>query len=77
MGHLFQGKYGAVLIDIDAYPIQLVRYIHCNPVRAGVVTSRDEYRWSSHLTYLGREVITWLFPDWILSQFFEDRGRAS
>jgi len=75
-GHLFQGRYKAVLIDIDAYLIQLVRYIHSNPVRAGMVTSCDAYRWSSHLTYLGRDVIPWLFTDWVLGQFSEDREKA-
>ena len=56
-GASLSGKIQGSSFDIDAYLIQLVRYIHCNPVRAGMVTFCDEYRWSSHLTYLGREVI--------------------
>jgi len=48
VGHLFQGRYRAILCDKDAYLVELVRYIHLNPVRAGLVTHPGEYRWSRH-----------------------------
>ena len=51
-GHLFQGRYKAVLCERDAYLLELVRYIHLNPVRAGMVKLPDEYPWSSHYAYL-------------------------
>jgi len=51
-GHLFQGRYKSFLCDRDAYLLELVRYIHLNPVRAGMVKSPDDYRWSSHHQYL-------------------------
>gem|GEM_PF-3585645 len=43
-GHLFQGRYKALLIDADTYLLELVRYIYLNPVRAGIVAAADEYR---------------------------------
>lgn len=51
-GHLFQGRYKAILCDQDAYLLELVRYIHLNPMRAGMVKLPDEYPWSSHHAYL-------------------------
>ena len=68
-GHLFQGRFKAVLVDVDAYLSELIRYIHLNPVRAHLVESPEEYPWSSHRAYLGREIIPWLSSDWVLSQF--------
>ena len=55
MGHLFQGGYKAILCDKDAYLFSLVKYLHCNPVRAGMVSQPEEYRWSSHRGYLGMD----------------------
>jgi len=68
-GHLFQGRYKAVLIDADTYLQELTRYIHLNPVRAGMVREPDKYPWSGHRAYLGLETIPWLTTDWVLSQF--------
>ena len=52
VGHLYQGRYKAVLCDKDGYLLELVRYIHLNPVRAGLTTNPREYPWSSHKAYL-------------------------
>jgi len=68
-GHLFQGRYKAILVDSDSYLLALVRYIHLNPVRAGVVTKGEEYPWSGHQAYLGKETLPWLTTDWVLTQF--------
>ena len=68
-GHLFQGRYKAVLVDADAYLLELTRYIHLNPVRAGIVKEPEDYPWSGHRAYLGREAIPWLTTDWVLAQF--------
>jgi REP element-mobilizing transposase RayT len=68
-GHLFQGRFKAVLVDADTYLLELTRYIHLNPVRAGMVQSPEEYPWSGHRAYLGSETIPWLTTDWVLSQF--------
>jgi len=75
-GHLFQGRYKAVLVDGDSYLLELVRYIHLNPVRAGLVASPEEYPWSSHRAYLGRETLPWLTTDWLLAQFGEQLDKA-
>ncbi|HXT02422.1 MAG TPA: transposase [Elusimicrobiota bacterium] len=53
-GHLFQARYKSVLCLDDAYLIALVRYIHQNPVRAGLVMDPSAWPWSSHRAYLGR-----------------------
>lgn len=53
VGHLFQGHYRAILCDKDAYLLELVRYIHLNPVRAKLVMDLERYLWASHLNYLG------------------------
>jgi REP element-mobilizing transposase RayT len=75
-GHLFQGRYKAVLVDGDIYLRELVRYIHLNPVRAGVVKEPKDYPWSGHRAYLGFETIPWLTTDWVLSQFSERLSNA-
>lgn len=68
-GHLFQGRYKAILVDAQSYLLELVRYIHLNPVRAGLVEDPREYRWSGHRAYLGEEPIPWLTTEWVLGQF--------
>jgi putative transposase len=69
LGHLFQGRYKAILVDVDSYLLELVRYIHLNPVRAGFVEEPACYPWSGHCAYLGQVSIGWLTTDWVLSQF--------
>ncbi len=59
-GHLFQGRYKAVLVDEDIYLKELTRYIHLNPVRVGIVKDPKDYPWSGHRAYLGLEAIPWL-----------------
>lgn len=69
-GHLFQGRYKATVIDADEYAREVSRYIHLNPVRAGLVENPEEYRWSSCQYYMfKRGVPTWLRRDFILSYF--------
>lgn len=72
-GHLFQGRYKAILVDADNYLLELVRYIHLNPVRASLVDNPKDYAWSGHRAYLGIETIPWLETDWVLSQFAKRR----
>jgi len=59
-GHLFERRYRAKLVAVDAYLLALVRYIHRNPVRAGLVGDPGEYAWSSHRAYLGHGQPCWL-----------------
>lgn len=75
-GHLFQGRYKAVLVDADSYLLELTRYIHLNPVRSGIVREPENYPWSGHRAYLGLESIPWLTMDWVLSMFSTNNKRA-
>jgi putative transposase len=68
-GHLFERRYRALLVEQDSYLLQLVRYIHLNPVAAGLVRDAGEYQWSSHRVYLGCERVPWLSTSFVLSQF--------
>lgn len=54
-GHLLQGRYKSILVDKDAYFLELTRYIHLNPVRAKIVSNPGEYKWSSCKTYINRK----------------------
>ena len=69
VGHLFQGRYRAILCDKDAYLLELVRYIHLNPVRAKVVRDPERYLWTSHLSYLGKDSKGLVDTDLVLGQF--------
>jgi REP element-mobilizing transposase RayT len=69
-GHLFQGRFKAILIDADEYLKQLSRYIHLNPVRAKITEAPADYLWSSHRAFIGVEKPPqWLETKWLLSQF--------
>lgn len=69
-GHLFQGRYKAILVDIDEYAKELSRYIHLNPVRAKMVDSPEGYAWSSYQFYVGKQKAPeWLYRDFVLSYF--------
>ena len=69
-GHLFQGRYKAILVDIDEYAKELSRYIHLKPVRAGMVDIPEQYRWSSYQYYIGmKKSPGWLASDFILGCF--------
>ena len=69
-GHLFQGRYKAILVDIDEYAKELSRYIHLNPVRANMVDRPEQYRWSSYQYYIGlKKAPEWLVKDFILGYF--------
>lgn len=75
-GHLFQGRYKSILVDADSYLLELVRYIHLNPVRAKLVKRPEHYRWSGHRAYVGREDLPWLTTQWVLGQFAKRVGTA-
>lgn len=77
VGHLLQGRYKAFLIEKDRYLLSVSRYIHLNPVRAGVVLRPEEYKWSSYRDYVGRETgRTWLAREWVLGQFSDNLPEA-
>ncbi len=59
-GHLFERRFHAVLIDAERYLLELIRYIHLNPVRAGLASRPGSYPWSSHHAYLSPGSIPWV-----------------
>lgn len=64
VGHLFQGRYGAILVDRDAYLLALCRYVERNPVAAGIVAAPDAWAWSSCRAHLGQVATpAWLDTD--------------
>lgn len=77
VGHLFQGRYKAILVDRESYLLELARYIVLNPVRARMVRSAVDWKWSSYRATAGLEdKTTMLTTDWILSCFSEKKIQA-
>jgi hypothetical protein len=69
-GHLFQGRFKAILVERESYLLELCRYIALNPVRAGMVDRPDRYMWSSYNATAGlTKSAPWLSTNWLLSQF--------
>jgi REP-associated tyrosine transposase len=76
-GHLFQGRYKAILVDEDAYLLELSRYIVLNPVKARMVKQARHWQWSSYRATTGRAPVPeWLAVDPLLSQFSKQRKTA-
>jgi len=76
VGHLLQGRYKAIVCDKDAYLLELVRYIHLNPVRAKIVKTPEDYVWSGHLSYLGKAGGDLIDEEFVLGQLGENRSLA-
>jgi len=77
-GHLFQNRYKSIICEDDPYLLELTRYIHLNPVRAGLVGGVEElnnYRWSGHFAIMGRVEREWQNIDTVLGYF--GRGRKA
>lgn len=75
-GHLFQGRYKAVLVDRDAYALELSRYVHLNPVRAGMSQRPEDHLWSSYRHYIRQQDAPgWLCRAEILGHFDGDERR--
>jgi putative transposase len=76
-GHLFQGRYKSILVDQDAYLLELSRYIVLNPVKAGMVKSVEKWVWSSYRAMVGMTPSPeWLSSEFLLSQFSKQRKTA-
>ena len=71
-GHFFENRYHASLVDTESYFLELVRYIHLNPVRAGIVARPGQYPWSSHHAYVGSRQESWLTTEFVLRMFGSD-----
>ena len=76
-GHLFQGRYKAILVNRDSYFLELARYIVLNPIRAAMVKHLSRWRWSSYGATSGRATApAWLTTDDLLAEFGKRRGVA-
>jgi len=76
-GHLFQGRFKAIIVERDPYLLELIRYISLNPVRAGMATDPAQYRWSSFAAMTGDSGSpSFLHRNWTLSQFSSDEAAA-
>lgn len=77
VGHVFQGRYKAIIVEKDGYLLELARYVVLNPLRAGMVKDIADWQWSSYAAMLGTQPVPeWLQTDWILGQFSPQRRRA-
>jgi len=77
VGHVFQGRYKAILVEKDAYLMELSRYVSLNPVRARMVGQVEDWPWSSYLVMQNKvEVPQWLEISWILGQFNHNGAKA-
>ena len=77
-GPVFAGRPRAVLVQEDKYLLELVRYVHNNPVRAGLARAARNSAWSSHMAYVGREPAPeWLRVGYVLRRFGRDAERAA
>ena len=77
VGHVFQGRYKAIVVDKDNYLLEVCRYVVLNPVRVGMVKSPGQWRWSSYRSTVGlRKAEDWLYVDGVLGAFEERRTVA-
>jgi REP element-mobilizing transposase RayT len=78
IGHLFQGRFKAILVEKDDYLIEVSRYIALNPVRASIAGKAEEWPWSSYRAMIGIEKPpAWLSVDWILTQYGPNKKTAA
>ena len=76
-GQLFRGRYKAVLVEEDSYLLELLRYIHRNPVRANICKAVNEYPWSSHHGYVSKaKKWDWLYTQFLLDMFTVNPGKV-
>jgi REP element-mobilizing transposase RayT len=78
-GHLFQDRYKSIVCDKDSYLLELVRYIHLNPLRAGLVKDLgglNRYRWCGHSVLAGKSAIRWQERDYVLKHFGDNSRKA-
>jgi len=77
VGHLFQGRFKAIVVDRDIYLLELCRYVVLNPIRAAMVKYIEHYPWSSYPATMGlADRPGWLNTDWLLSHFGNRRDEA-
>ena len=77
MGHVFQGRYKAILVEKNDYLLELSRYVVLNPIRAGMENVIGDWIWSSYRAMVGKaEAPDWFESDWLLACFGRQRAEA-
>jgi len=77
VGHVFQGRFKGILVEQDAYLLELARYVVLNPLRANMIKNIETWKWSSYPSMTGKtSAPPWLEINWILGQFSRQRKRA-
>lgn len=77
VGHVFQGRYKAILVEKDSHLLQLCRYVVLNPVAAGMVAQPEQWEWSSYCATAGvAKGGDFLVTDWVLGQFARQKRAA-
>lgn len=78
-GYLFQGRYKSILCQEESYLLELIRYIHLNPLRAGIVKelrTLDNYKWSGHGVIIGKKEAPWQTIGAVLELFGKNKREA-
>jgi len=76
-GQLFRGRYKSIVVESDSYALELVRYIHRNPLESGLVNNLEKYQWSTHKIYLSdAKKWKWLHKDYILKLFSKSKPES-
>ncbi len=77
VGHVFQGRYKAIVVQKDGHLLELCRYVVLNPMRAEMVRRGQDWRWSSYRVTVGQTgAPSWVTTDWLLAQFGLRRAAA-
>lgn len=77
VGQLFRGRYKSIVVESDSYALELVRYIHRNPLESRLVDDLQKYQWSSHKPYLSdAKKWKWLHKDYILKMFSKSKTES-
>ncbi|MGE0826479.1 MAG: transposase [Candidatus Binatia bacterium] len=77
VGHVFQGRYKAIVVQKDEHLLELCRYVVLNPVRAGMVKRVQDWHWSSYRVTVGQtDSPSWVTTDWLLAQFGQRQAAA-
>ena len=77
VGHVFQGRYKAIIVQKDRYLLELSRYIVLNPIRVNMVKNIHDWSWSNFKAAIGQvEGEKWLATDWLLAQFGKNTKQA-
>ena len=76
-GPLFRGRYKGILVQKDSYLLEVVRYIHQNPLKAKIVERLSQFKWSSHKSYLGKQISLTGLDAKLVLKYFSHKPKAA